>query len=170
MILLGIGSNLSSVFGSRFNNINLAILLLKKYNIKIIKKSSFYETPAYPNKNDPKFINIVIQIKTNLSPSTLSSTIISIEKFLKRERGKKNSPRTCDIDILDFKNKVFSFKYKNHKFSVPHKQLIFRNFVLYPLKEILPKWRYPKNNSLIDTFIDKLSPKDKKSILKINKY
>tara|TARA_X000001036_G_C20402338_1_gene693322 strand:- start:138 stop:650 length:513 start_codon:yes stop_codon:yes gene_type:complete len=170
MILLGIGSNLSSVFGSRFNNINLAILLLKKYNIKIIKKSSFYETPAYPNKNDPKFINIVIQIKTNLSPFSLASTIISIEKFLKRERGKKNSPRTCDIDILDFKNKVFSFKYKNHKFSVPHKQLIFRNFVLYPLKEILPKWRYPKNNSLIDTFVDKLSPKDKKSILKINKY
>ena len=116
MILLGIGSNLSSVFGSRFNNINLAILLLKKYNIKIIKKSSFYETPAYPNKNDPKFINIVIQIKTNLSPFSLASTIISIEKFLKRERGKKNSPRTCDIDILDFKNKVFSFKYKNHKF------------------------------------------------------
>ena len=71
---------------------------------------------------------------------------------------------------MDFKNKVFSFKYKNHKFSVPHKQLIFRNFVLYPLKEILPKWRYPKNNSLIDTFVDKLSPKDKKSILKINKY
>ena len=86
MILLGIGSNLSSVFGSRFNNINLAILLLKKYNIKIIKKSSFYETPAYPNKNDPKFINIVIQIKTNLSPFSLASTIISIEKFLKRER------------------------------------------------------------------------------------
>ena len=158
------------MFYSRFNNINLAILLLKKYNIKIIKKSSFYETPAYPNKNDPKFINIVIQIKTNLSPFSLASTIISIEKFLKRERGKKNSPRTCDIDILDFKNKVFSFKYKNHKFSVPHKQLIFRNFVLYPLKEILPKWRYPKNNSLIDTFVDKLSPKDKKSILKINKY
>ena len=66
MILLGIGSNLSSVFGSRFNNINLAILLLKKYNIKIIKKSSFYETPAYPNKNDPKFINIVLKVKTIL--------------------------------------------------------------------------------------------------------
>ena len=45
----------------------------------------------------------------NLSPFSLASTIISIEKFLKRERGKKNSPRTCDIDILDFKNKVFSF-------------------------------------------------------------
>ncbi|MBA1337496.1 MAG: 2-amino-4-hydroxy-6-hydroxymethyldihydropteridine diphosphokinase [Pelagibacterales bacterium] len=170
MVLLGIGSNLSSVFGDRFNNIEIAILLLKKHRIKIVKKSSFYETPAHPNKEDPKFINIIIQIKTDLKPLNLAALLIYIEKFLKRERGKKNSPRTCDIDIIDFKNKAFSFRYKNHKFSVPHKQLIFRNFVLYPLREIIPKWRHPKNNCLIDTFIEKLNLIDKKSILKVKKY
>ena len=71
MIILGIGSNLSSNFGDRFKNINLAILYLENYGIKVVKRSSFYETPSYPNKNNPKFINIVISVKTNLSPIDL---------------------------------------------------------------------------------------------------
>ena len=50
MIILGIGSNLSSKYGDRISNINLAISSLEGYGIKVIKKSSFYETPSYPNK------------------------------------------------------------------------------------------------------------------------
>ena len=42
MILLGLGSNLPSSFGDRFKNIDLAISYLKKYKIKVIKKSSYY--------------------------------------------------------------------------------------------------------------------------------
>ena len=60
MIYLGIGSNLPSSFGDRFMNINLAINFLKDKEIKLIKKSSFYETFSYPNKTNPKFINVVI--------------------------------------------------------------------------------------------------------------
>ena len=66
MIFLGIGSNLSSTFGDRFYNINLAMSHLNNYGIEIIKKSSFFETPSYPNKKNPKFINVVISIKTQL--------------------------------------------------------------------------------------------------------
>ena len=62
MIYLGLGSNLPSSFGDRIANINFAIELLKENNIKIIKKSSYYETPSYPNNKHPKFINIVIKI------------------------------------------------------------------------------------------------------------
>ena len=64
MIFLGIGSNLSSSFGDRFKNIDLAISFLEEKKIKLFKKSSFYETFSYPNKNDPKFINIVISVET----------------------------------------------------------------------------------------------------------
>ena len=60
MIFLGIGSNLQSSFGNRFKNINLAISLIEKNNIKLIKKSSYYESTSFPNVKDPKFINIVI--------------------------------------------------------------------------------------------------------------
>ena len=55
MIILGIGSNLSSSFGDRFENINLALLYLENYGIKILKKSGYYESPSYPDKKKPKF-------------------------------------------------------------------------------------------------------------------
>ena len=58
MIHLNIGSNLDSKFGSRFDNITIAINLLVNSKIKIKKISNFYETPSYPNNSLPKFINI----------------------------------------------------------------------------------------------------------------
>ena len=66
MIILGLGSNLHSSFGDRFQNINLAISYLESYKIKVLNKSSFYETPSYPNNKNPKFIYLVIEFSTNL--------------------------------------------------------------------------------------------------------
>ena len=167
MIFLGIGSNLSSSFGDRFENINLAISYLEGYEIQIIKKSNFYETYSYPNKENPKFINIVISVKTYLSPVDLMSVLLFIEVKLERKRNKKNDPRTCDIDIIDYNNQVLDFKYKNLNLTVPHKELIFRNFVLLPLQEISPEWKHPITKKNISTLIDKLPEEEKKSILKV---
>ena len=170
MIILGIGSNLSSTFGNRFENINLAVGFLDSYKIKIIKKSNFYETPSYPDIKHPKFINIVIEISTSLSPEDLASVIIFIEEKLERIRKNKNEPRTCDIDIIDYNSQALNFSYNNQFFTVPHKKLNFRNFVLYPLKEIAPKWTHPISKESIDVLINNLSMNDKKSILKVKKY
>ena len=63
MIYLNIGSNLSSKKGNRFYNINKAIKLIKKLSVKIVKISSIYETPSYPDKSKPRFVNICIKIK-----------------------------------------------------------------------------------------------------------
>ena len=169
MIFLAIGSNLPSKFGDRFKNIELAMNYLQKNNISIVKKSSFYETPSYPDKKKPKFINVVISVKCNLEPEVLASIIIDIEEKLDRKRSKKNDPRTCDIDIIDYNSEILNFNYKNFKFVVPHKQMIYRNFVLYPLREIEPNWKHPKSNDFINVLIDKLSKEDKNSILKIKK-
>ena len=169
MIILAIGSNLSSSFGDRFENINLAITYLEKFGIKTIKKSSFYETYAYPNKKDPKFINVIISTNSKLKPSELAKAIISVEKKLERKRITKNSPRTCDIDIIDYNNKVINFIFDDRVFNVPHEKLNLRNFVLFPLKEILPEWKHPKTRDLINHLIEKLSNEDKNSILKITK-
>ena len=169
MILLGLGSNLSSSFGDRFKNIDLAISYLKEQGIKIKKKSNFYETPSYPNKENPKFINIVIEVETHLLPDDLASILIFIEEKLERKRLKKNDPRTCDIDIIDYNDQILNFKYKNLKFIVPHKKLIHRNFVLFPLQEVFPEWRHPKTKELVSVLIEKLSSEDKNSILKIKK-
>ncbi len=169
MLLLGLGSNLSSSFGDRFKNLNLAASYLEMYKIKIIKKSSFYETPSYPYLKNPKFINIVVEVSTYLSPEDLASVLICVEKKLERNRKKKNEPRTCDIDIIDYNGKVVNFSYKGLIFKVPHEKLIYRNFVLFPLQEIASNWIHPKTKDSIDVLINKLSNEEKKSILKITK-
>ena len=169
MFLLGLGSNLPSSFGDRFENLSLATSYLEEHQIKIIKRSSFYETPSYPDIKNPKFINIVVEVSTYLSPEDLASVLIFVEKKLERKRIKKNDPRTCDIDIIDYNGKVFDFIYKNLIFKVPHEKLIYRNFVLYPLREIVPKWVHPKTKDSIDELITKLPNEEKKCILKIAK-
>ena len=169
MIFLGLGSNLSSKFGDRFTNINLAISFLEGYGIKVIKKSSFYETPSYPNKENPKFINVVILVETILPPVDLMSVLIFIEEKLERKRGKKNDPRTCDIDIIDYNGQILNLKFNNSEFTLPHNELTKRNFILFPLQEISPKWKHPKTKDIVDDLLQRLNEKDKNSILKIVK-
>ena len=104
MILLGLGSNLSSSFGNRFDNINLAVSYLETYKIKVKKKSSFYETFSYPNIKDPKFINIIIEISTHLPPEDLASVLIFVEQKLERQRIKKNDRNSTKSYFSDRKN------------------------------------------------------------------
>ena len=169
MIFLALGSNLQSRYGDRFVNINLAISFMEEYEIKVTKKSSFYETPSYPNKENPKFINLVVSVETSLPPIDLLSVLIFIEEKLERKRDKKNDPRTCDIDIIDYNSQILNLKYYNLDFAVPHKELSSRNFVLFPLREIYPMWKHPKTKESISDLIQKLSEEDKNSILKIDK-
>ena len=169
MIFLGLGSNLPSKYGDRFTNINLAISSLEGYGIKVIKKSSFYETPSYPNKENPKFINAVILVETILPPIDLMAVLIFIEEKLERKRGKKNDPRTCDIDIIDYNSQILNLRYNNLDLTVPHKELTLRNFILFPLQEISPTWEHPKTKEIISVLLQKLNDEDKNSILKIVK-
>ena len=169
MLLLGLGSNLSSSFGDRFKNIDLAISYLELYEIKVIKKSSFYESWSYPNRENPKFINIVVQASTYLEPADIASVLIFIEEKLERKRKHKNDPRTCDIDIIDYNSQILNLKYNNLDFMLPHKELASRNFVLFPLQEISPMWKHPKTKESISNLIQKLNEEDKNSILKIDK-
>ena len=90
MIHINIGSNLKSVYGTKFENILIAIKLLKESNFKVKKVSSFYETPSYPNKKLPKFINIGLMGWFNFGHKKLLKNISLIEKKLGRIKKKKN--------------------------------------------------------------------------------
>ena len=156
MIFLGIGSNLSSSFGDRFKNIDLAISFLEGNKINIIKKSSLYESFSYPDKNNPKFINTVIEVETKLPPVDLMSVLISVEEKLERKRSKKNDPRTCDLDIIDYNYQIMNFKYGDLELTLPHKEMSNRNFILYPLREICPNWMHPLTKKNINVLIKDL--------------
>jgi len=160
---LGIGSNL----GNKIVNIEKAKCLLVFNSINIIKCSSHYESPSWPNLKYPSYCNIIIKIKTNLTPSELFIKIKKIEQSLGRVKTKKNMPRTCDIDIIDFNGKNIFFKINNKFIDIPHLRLTERNFVLIPLFEIDKKWLHPKNKKKISHLINKLSVNSLSSIKQI---
>ena len=165
MIYLNIGSSLPSEEEGRENNILKAINYLKKLKLNMIEISSFYETPSYPNNSDPKFLNLCMKFESRLKASELHNEIKKIEKKLGRIRIKKNEPRTCDIDIIDFNGEVI----KNDELETPHPRLHLRNFVIYPLKEIEPNWSHPIFNKKIDSFFQKLDKNSHNEITRLSK-
>ena len=157
-IYLGIGSNL----GDKKKNIEKAKFELIKENIKIIKSSNYYESLSWPNPNNPKFLNIVLQIETNLTPFNLMKKCKEIEINLGRVKSIKNSPRICDIDIIDY-NKVI----ENSNIILPHPRMHSRNFVLLPLFEINKDWKHPILKLHIKNLILSLPNRDIRSIKQI---
>ena len=160
---LSLGSNLKSHFGDRIENLKIAQSYLLKNEIKIVAKSNYYESFSYPNKEDPKFINCVIKIETNFSAEKLMQLLLNIEKKIGRVRSKKNAPRTCDIDIIDYNGECFEIG----NLKIPHKESQFRNFVLIPLNEINPEWIHPENKVNIQLLLKKLKDTDINGIKKV---
>ena len=158
MIYIGIGSNL----GNRIENITKAKYFLDLNGINITKSSSYYETFSWPDPNKPKFINIVVQSNTKASPEKLLKIFKSIEKKLGRKKKSKNSPRTCDIDIISYNQRILT-----GNITIPHKRMHKRNFVLIPLFELNKNWFHPKTNENIKKLIFSLSIKDIRSIKQI---
>ena len=157
-IYLGIGSNL----GDKKKNIEKAKFELSENNIKILQSSNYYESISWPNPKNPKFLNIVIEIKTYLKPLELLDVCKKIEKHLGRKKSVRNSPRTCDIDILDYNNKSLS-----NDITLPHPRMHKRNFVLFPLFEVNKDWVHPVSKNHIKRLIFLLSNRDIRSIKQI---
>lgn len=128
---LGVGSNL----GNKGRNIRQAIRkinLLK--NTKVLKQSKFIETePVGAPLNQPKFLNAALKINTGLSPLSLLKGLKAIEKELGRKHTVRNGPRTIDLDILLYADKVI----KKKALVIPHPRMFNRDFVIKPLLEII---------------------------------
>ena len=165
MIHLNIGSNLESKFGNRFENISIAVNSLINSKLKINKVSSFYETPSYPNKKLPYFLNIGVMANYNHDETVLLKEINLIEKKIGRIKSKKNDPRVCDIDIIDFNGLII----EKDNLKIPHKKLHLRNFVLYPILQIDPDWVHPIIKKNVKFLINKLDQKSRIEITRLNK-
>ena len=105
-VFLGIGSNL----GNRIINIEKAKSLLLESGIDFISVSNYYETPSWPDPKNPKFINIVLKVTCKQKPQEMINLCKLIEVKLGRRKSPKNSPRICDIDIIDFDGLVLKDK------------------------------------------------------------
>ena len=165
MIHINIGSNLQSNIGSRFDNITLSIKLLQEAKIKINKISNFFETPSYPNKQLPKFLNIGLLVDFDKDFNQMFQIIKLIEKKLGRIKTKKNDPRIIDIDIIDFHGIINETK----DLILPHPRCHLRNFVLYPILQIDPEWSHPVLKKKAQFLINKLSQNSRIEITRLKK-
>ena len=157
-IYLGVGSNL----GDKKQNIELTKFKLIENNIKILQSSNYYESLSWPNPQQPKFLNIVLSVLSNLSSLELINKCKEIEVSLGRNKSAKNSPRVCDIDIIDYKNQQL-----RGDLILPHPRMHQRNFVLLPLYELNKNWVHPKSKLHIKKLIFSLSNLNIRSIKQV---
>ena len=128
MIILALGTNIEP----REQYLKDALGKIVDNNLKIILESSIYETPAWGGVADQNFLNMCIEVETELEAYELLNTIQKIELELGRVRKEHWGNRTIDIDIITFDDLVFN----DDRLIVPHKFIHDRNFVLAPLVEM----------------------------------
>jgi len=148
-ILLSLGSNL----GDRDGNLRTALEQLEEAGISVTRRSSLYETEPVELQTQPNFVNMVCEVKTQLSPDQLLKTCLAVERKMGRKRRQKWGPRKIDIDILFYGNKIID----QPQLQIPHPRLRQRRFVLIPLEEIQSSFRDPKTGKTL-TQLSSLCP------------
>ena len=144
MILIGLGSNISGLWGTPRSTVEKAFKALNQFPVRLIKVSTLLATKPFGNKNQPDFINAVAIIESALSPITLLSRLHHIEKLAGRKRGRRWGPRTLDLDILAYKGRILIPTGKGRAgLRLPHEGIHRRDFVLLPIAEIAPRWKHP---------------------------
>lgn len=127
---LGLGSNL----GDREGYLNSAIHQLDFHKeIEVTKTSKVYETDPFGYEDQGMFLNMVVEVKTSLSPRALLKYCNHIESNLLRQRDVKWGPRTIDVDILTYED----YTSDEEILTLPHPGVTQRAFVLLPLKDVV---------------------------------
>ena len=134
---IALGSNL----GDRFSTLSAAVRRLRaEPGLRLIATSEFYETaPVNCPPGSGEFLNAVVAVETERSPEDLLQLLLCIERQFGRIRSEPNSPRTLDLDILLYDDRVIN----SPELTIPHPRMHERAFVLRPLADIAPDWRHP---------------------------
>lgn len=156
IVYIGIGSNL----GDRQYNCRRAIELLEGRGLTITKSSSMHETEPWGIKKQPRFINMAVEVETDLPPAELLVLLRQIEKAMGREYKAKWGPRIIDLDILLYND----LRLTAADLSIPHPLMHKREFVLRPLSEIAPEKTHPVLSKNIRELLQALINEDMKTL------
>jgi 2-amino-4-hydroxy-6-hydroxymethyldihydropteridine diphosphokinase len=135
LIYLSLGSNL----GDRAANLESAIEALAGVGVRVLRRSSMYETEPVDLLEQPWFLNCVIEAETSLVPRALLEKLQAIEQQLGSKRLVPKGPRILDLDVLFYGSDVIH----EPGVEIPHPRLAQRRFVLVPLAEIAPGLPHP---------------------------
>lgn len=149
---VALGSNM----GEREEYLQNAIQTLEeREDCSVERISRFIETEPYGYKEQERFLNGMIELRTLLLPEELLALLQEIELSAKRERITKWGPRTLDLDIIFYDDLVID----SVELTVPHADMHNRNFVLEPLEQIAPNKRHPILNKTVSQLLGELNEK-----------
>jgi 2-amino-4-hydroxy-6-hydroxymethyldihydropteridine diphosphokinase len=131
---IGLGSNL----GDKRANCRKALELLDSAG-RVLSVSSFYCTEPVGYREQETFINAVAAVEKDLPPDVLLAECHRIEEQMGRTRELRWGPRTLDLDILLYGERVVD----EPELAIPHPRLALRRFALLPLAEIAPQAMHP---------------------------
>ena len=134
-VWVSLGSNL----GDRLQNLSRALAMMNEKDLRVLRKSSVYESDPQGYEAQGKFYNAAAEFSTVLQPEETLAILQGIELALGRKREIRWGPRTIDLDILLFGQRVIDAAV----LTVPHPALAGRSFVLCPLAELAPDLLIP---------------------------
>jgi 2-amino-4-hydroxy-6-hydroxymethyldihydropteridine diphosphokinase len=135
---VGLGANL----GDRERTIRAAIAQLPD----VVAVSPLRETDPVGVTDQPRFLNGVAALETELAPRELLDVLLAVERRLGRERRERWGPRTIDLDLLLYGNEVID----EDGLEIPHPRLHERRFVLEPLADLAPQLVVPGQGGVED--------------------
>ncbi len=152
---IALGANLPSPAGPPDATL-AAVLPLLAANGRITARSSLYSTAPVDFADQPRFLNAVVILSTDLPPRALLDALLSIERRFGRDRSAAlpNGPRTLDLDLLLYGDLVLS----EFDLELPHPRLAQRAFVLIPLAEIAPHAVDPRSGLTAAQLLANLPP------------
>jgi len=161
MILIGLGSNLPSPHGPSPQTITAAVRALSRHGLAVQRVSSLWHTPPYPKSAQPWFSNAVAAIATPLGPQEVLHRLHEVERRFSRKRRIKWAPRPLDLDLLDYHGMILGAEQEGEDhltrpLILPHPAVGSRNFVLYPLQEVAPRWTHPVSGEGVASLIARL--------------
>ena len=154
-VYIGMGGNVASWAGPPEATLATAALWIESMG-RVVCRSQLYSPEPVGFADQPRFINAVVELETELEASDLLERLLGIEVEFGRDRaaGFANGPRTLDLDILLFGNQRIS----EPGLEVPHPRLAERAFVLVPLNEIAPRAVDPRSGKTVAQLLERLFP------------
>ena len=168
---IGMGGNVASWAGAPEATLAAAALRLESLG-RVARRSSLYSTAPVGFAAQPRFVNAVVALETELEPRELLDGLLAIEQEFGRDRatGFANGPRTLDLDILLFGD----LEIRSPELLVPHPRLAQRMFVLAPLNEIAPEIVVPGCGKTVAQLMDSQvsesrldAPSDSEAVVRI---
>lgn len=149
MILIALGANLASQYGSPEDSLEAAKVAMRERGIEVIAEASVWLSAPVPVSDQPWYRNSVVAVRSALKPHVLLGVLKSIERDFGRVEAVRNAPRVIDLDILSYHAETV----EEEACIIPHPRLHERAFVLYPLREIAPEWVHPVMGQSVEQMI-----------------